>query len=249
MVIAMSGPPSRGLAAHAGELEIRDFPDAEQAALAAAKILAVELGEAIRARGRATLAVSGGSTPGTMLRAFAADWSDWDRLEVFQVDERVAPDGDPARNLTDLHAALASAGEKALAAIRPMPVTAADQSAACADYASLLETAAGRPPVLDLVHLGLGEDGHTASLVPGDTVLEVDDREIAMTGAAYQGRPRMTMTYPILGRARRRLWLACGAGKVDAMRQLLAADPAIPAGSLPQLNSVVFTDGAALGQQ
>lgn len=163
---------------------------------------------------------------------------DWDRADLFQVDERVAPDGDPDRNLTALRENLPNA---ALSRLRPMPVTDDDLEAAAARYEAEL------PKPLDLVHLGIGPDGHTASLVPGDPVLEVTDRLVALTGGEYQGRRRMTLTYPALAAARRVFWLVAGEDKRDALRKLLAADPSIPAGRVEASDAIVFADGAATG--
>jgi 6-phosphogluconolactonase/glucosamine-6-phosphate isomerase/deaminase len=161
-----------------------------------------------------------------------------DGVSVFQVDERVAPDGDPDRNLTQIHAALPGAG---LRRVRPMPVLDPDLEAAAARYAEQL------PERLDLVHLGLGPDGHTASLVPGDSVLEVGDRLVALTAGEYQGRRRMTLTYPALDAARRIMWLISGEGKRDALSLLLAGDRAIPAGRVSAMDGVVVCDRAARG--
>jgi 6-phosphogluconolactonase/glucosamine-6-phosphate isomerase/deaminase len=161
----------------------------------------------------------------------------WEKVTIFQVDERVAPDGDPDRNLTQLQRSLPPGGA---ADVRPMPVTAHDLEAAAAAYAGAL------PDTFDLVHLGLGPDGHTASLVPGDAVLEVSDRDVAVTGA-YQGRTRMTLTYPALNRARRILWLVTGEDKVDALARLRAHDESIPAGRISIENSLVLADAAAAG--
>jgi len=144
----------------------------------------------------------------------------WADVSVFQVDERVAPEGDADRNLTHLRASLP---DEAAGSIRPMPVTDEDLDAAAARYAASL------PEALDLVHLGLGPDGHTASLVPGDPVLEVSDRLVAVTGA-YQGRRRMTLTYAALAAAREILWLVTGAEKREALAKLRAGDPSVPAG-------------------
>jgi 6-phosphogluconolactonase len=161
----------------------------------------------------------------------------WESVTIYQVDERIAPDGDPDRNLTLLQQSLPPGG---VADVRPMPVTAHELEEAAARYAAAL------PERLDLVHLGLGPDGHTASLVPGDSVLEVDDRNVALTGE-YQGRRRMTLTYPPLDRARRILWLVTGDDKIDALARLRAGDASIPAGRIAAANALVIADEAAAG--
>ena len=125
-----------------------------------------------------------------------------------------------------------------------MPVESADLDEAAARYAQTLVDVAGSPPVLDLVHLGLGSDGHTASLVPGDPVLDVTDADVALTGV-YQGRRRMTLTYPVLNRARRVLWLITGEDKAAMLVRLRRGDPAIPAGRVRQDHAVVLADRAA----
>src|SRR5690348_8223691 len=190
--------------------------DADAVARAAADRIAAAAREAVAARGRFVIAVSGGHTPWQMLRALAGEDLPWTKLHFVQVDERVAPSGDSDRNLTHLHASLSS---QPAANIHPMPVEAPDLTKACADYAAVLQSIAGRPPVLDLVHLGLGPDGHTASLVPGDPVLNISDADVALTGI-YQGRRRMTLTYPMLNRARQILWVVTGAEKQAALRRL-----------------------------
>ena len=163
---------------------------------------------------------------------------DWDHIDLFQVDERVAPDADPDRNLTHIRANLS---EVALTRLRPMPVTEEDLDAAATRYEAEL------PKPLDLVHLGIGPDGHTASLVPGDPVLEVTDRLVAVTGGEYQGRRRMTLTYPALAEARKVFWLIAGEDKRDALAKLLAGDPSIPAGRVEAADATVLADEAAAG--
>jgi 6-phosphogluconolactonase len=157
-------------------------------------------------------------------------------ISIFQVDERVAPDGDPDRNLTAIRAALPDA---ALERLRPMPVTEPDLDAAAARYEE------GLPERIDLIHLGLGPDGHTASLVPGDDVLEVRDRRVALTAGEYQGRRRMTLTYPALDAAQRALWLVTGDDKRQALAQLFEGDRSIPAGRVQVREAVVVCDRAA----
>jgi 6-phosphogluconolactonase len=151
------------------------------------------------ARGRFALAVSGGHTPWIMLRALASEDVPWVSVHVFQVDERVAPDGHPDRNLTHLRESLLQHAPLRPEQVHAMPVESSDLGAAALQYEQVLRDFAGSPPVLDLVHLGLGPDGHTASLVPGDPVLEVTGSDVALTGI-YQGRHRMTLTYPVLNR-------------------------------------------------
>jgi 6-phosphogluconolactonase len=163
---------------------------------------------------------------------------DWDHIDLFQVDERVAPDGDPDRNLTQIRQNLPDA---ALVRLRPMPVTDEDLERAAVRYEAEL------PKPLDLVHLGIGPDGHTASLVSGDPVLEVTDRLVALTGGEYQGRRRMTLTYPALADARRVFWLVAGEDKRDALDKLLAGDPSIPAGRVEATDALVLSDRAAAG--
>jgi 6-phosphogluconolactonase len=171
-----------------------------------------------------------------MLALLAADALAGERIDIFQVDERVAPDGHPDRNLTHFREALPGA---ALARLHPMPVLDPDLESAAARYAAQL------PHALDLVHLGLGPDGHTASLVPGDPVLGVRDRRVALTAGEYQGRRRMTLTYPALEAAERLLWLVTGADKRDALARMLAGDPAIPAGRVHGADALVICDHAA----
>jgi 6-phosphogluconolactonase len=225
-------------------MEIKIFPDADAVAQAAAGLLAAEAREAIAARGRFVIAVSGGKTPWAMLRALAEEQVPWSGLEIVQVDERVAPVGHPDRNLTHMQESLLDRSPLRPERIHPMPVERTDLEAGAAEYAQALAALAGAPPVLDVVHLGLGPDGHTASLVPGDPVLDVTDRDVAITGV-YQGRQRMTLTYPAINRARMILWLVTGAEKHEILQRLLAADSSIPAGRVRQDNAVVLADLAA----
>ena len=163
---------------------------------------------------------------------------------MFQVDERVAPDGDPARNLNMLHEALLGSGLLEPDRLHPMPVAHGDPHGAAARYASLLGEHAGDPPVLDLVHLGLGDDGHTASLVPGDVALEAQDSEVCVTGE-YRGHRRMTLSFSALDRARARLWLLTGADKGPMLARLDAGDAEIPAGRVSRAGAVVICDADA----
>jgi 6-phosphogluconolactonase/glucosamine-6-phosphate isomerase/deaminase len=170
-----------------------------------------------------------------MLRALADEDVPWQETAVYQVDERVAPTGHPHRNLIRLLAALPRA---ALGSVCPMPVEEPDLEHAADRYAAEL------PPQLDVVHLGLGADGHTASLVPGDPVLDVRDRPVAVT-AEYQGRRRMTLTYPALDAAREIVWLVTGEDKREAVAQLLAGDTSIPAARISNPRQLVVCDAAA----
>src|SRR5207247_1780473 len=210
-------------------MKLEVFDDADSVARAAAATIAAAARTAIDARGRFALAVSGGHTPWIMLRALAEEDIPWAGVHVCQVDERVAPDGHPDRNLTHLRETLLEHTPLPPNQLYAMPVESPDLDSASKRYAVTLQEIAGSPTVLDLVHLGLGPDGHTASLVPGDLVLDVTDADVAPTGI-YQGRRRMTLTYPMLNRARRVLWVVTGGEKVEMFRRLRDGDVSIPAG-------------------
>lgn len=227
------------------KIDVLANPDA--VAQRAAAMIAQAARDNVAARGRFVLAVSGGRTPWQMLRALSGEDVPWHGVHVVQVDERVAPTGDPDRNLTHLHASLLEHAPLKADQILAMPVEATDLDAAAAAYAKTLCDLCGSPPVIDLVHLGLGPDGHTASLVPGDPVLDVNNVDVAMTGL-YQGRRRMTLTYPIINRARRILWLVTGADKAAPLEQLRDSDPAIPAGRVNQAHASVLADQTAAAQ-
>jgi len=204
----------------------------------AAAVLEAALHERLATASRASLALSGGSTPWQAVERLAGVDLAWDRVDVFQVDERVAPAGDPARNAVELEARLLS---RTQAMAHLMPVERTDLDQAVADYAARL------PPTLDVVQLGLGADGHTASLVPGDPVLDVEDDDVGVTGE-YRGNRRMTLTYPAINRAGLIVWIVTGAEKREAVRALLRGDPDIPAGRIRADRAVLVADRAALGE-
>jgi 6-phosphogluconolactonase len=228
-------------------MKVEVYSDADSVAREAAAIIAAEARAAIAARGVFTMAVSGGRTPWIMLRALARESVPWESVHIVQVDERVAPEGDPDRNLTHLRESLLEQTSLHPEQIHAMAVNAPDLEAAAAQYALVLRQIAGSPPVLDLVHLGLGPDGHTASLVPGDPVLDVTDADVALT-AVYQGRRRMTLTYPIINRSRRVLWLVTGNDKAEMIARLYAGDTSIPAGRVHRDNALILADRAAAGR-
>ena len=231
---------------HGGLLEMEVLPDEGAVALRAARVIAAEARAAVAARGRFALAVSGGRTPWRMVRALAEEEVPWSRVHLFQVDERVAPVADPDRNLTHLRENLLARVALPPAQFHPMPVEQADLAAAASAYARDLEAVAGSPPVLDVVHLGLGADGHTASLLPGDPALEVADADVALAGP-YQGRRRMTLTYPVLDRARLVLWVVTGGEKAGALALLRAGDRSVPAGRVRAVRVLLVADAAAAG--
>jgi 6-phosphogluconolactonase len=221
------------------EPRLEVVPDPEAAAQRGAELIAGSAAGAIAARRSFSLAASGGTDPWEMYGLLPRFEIDWDRIEVFQVDERVVPEDDQERNLKHL---LESLPQPARPRVRPMPVAEDDLEEAAAAYAGEL------PDAIDLVHLGIGPDGHTASLVPGDPVLEVEDRRVALTAHDYQGHRRMTLTFPELERARRVFWLITGEEKRDPLARLLAGDRSIPAGRVEAQDSLVIADQAAAGR-
>jgi 6-phosphogluconolactonase len=225
-------------------VQIEIHPDDDAVARRGAAVVAADLRAAVAARGRFIMAVSGGRTPWQMLRALADEALPWERVHVFQVDERVAPAGDPDRNLTHLRASLLDHAPLPADHIHAMPVEAADLGRAAAQYAETLRDVAGVPAVLDLVHLGLGPDGHTASLVPGDPALDVADADVTTSGP-YQGHLRMTLTFPIINRSRRILWLVTGGEKAEMLLRLRDGDRSIPASRVRRDGALILADRAA----
>jgi 6-phosphogluconolactonase len=225
-------------------MKIDVLPDADAVALRSAEFIADAARDAVAARGTFAFAVSGGRTPWQMLRALGALAMPWGKTHLFQVDERVAPHGDPDRNLTHIAESLLSHVTLPAGHLHAMPVEMLDLAAGAADYARDLATVAATPPVLDLVHLGLGPDGHTASLVPDDPVLEETSAAVALAGP-YQGHRRMTLTFPVLDRARRVLWVVTGPEKVTMLARLARGDRSIPAGRVNSERAVILADVAA----
>jgi 6-phosphogluconolactonase len=227
-------------------LKIEVFENAQAVAEAAAVTIAADARAAVAARGRFTMAVSGGSTPWVMLRALANEDVPWKDVHVFQIDERIAPAGDPDRNLTHLQQSLLENAPLPAQQIYAMPVESADVETAARQYEQTLQGVCGVPAVLDLAHLGMGPDGHTASLVPGDPVLTILNTDVGVTGV-YMGRRRMTLTFPMINRSRRILWLIAGSEKFPMLSRLRAGDTSIPAGRINSENAIVLADRAATG--
>jgi 6-phosphogluconolactonase len=221
------------------------FPQAAQVAARTADYLEQEIRDALTHQKSFSLAISGGRTPWEMLKILSKADLPWQRINLFQVDERVAPDGHPDRNLTQLFQAISGTAMVTQLRIFPMPVLAEDLEEGCRDYIKVLdEVTEGKG--LDIIHLGLGIDGHTASLVPGDGVMEVQDRLVACTQNTYQGRIRMTLTYPLLNGAKQLLWIVTGNEKQEMVQRLLKQDPSIPAGKIRQENALLMVDKAAM---
>ena len=225
-------------------MQIEVHPDDDTVARKAAAVIVADARTAVAARGRFTMAVSGGRTPWQMLRVLADEGLPWERVHIFQVDERVAPADDPDRNLTHLRASLLDDAPLPSDNVHAMPVDAADLDRAARLYADTLRDVAGTPAVLDLVHLGLGPDGHTASLVPGDPALDVTDVDVTTSGP-YQGRRRMTLTFPIIDRSRRILWLVTGGEKAEMLARLADGDRSIPASRVRRDHALILADRAA----
>jgi 6-phosphogluconolactonase len=220
------------------------FSNSEEVAKRAAEFLEEKIRETINTKGSFSMAISGGRTPWEMLKFLSKAHLRWNKINIFQVDEREAPDGHPDRNLSQLFKAIQDSGVETKVNIFPMPVTAENLEEACEDYSKIIYEVTG-DGILDLIHLGMGSDGHTASLIPGDQVCEIEDRDVAMTLAPYQGRMRMTLTYPIINRAKEILWVVTGEEKAEMVEKLLISDPSIPAGNVNSSNAVLLLDKVA----
>ncbi len=217
--------------------DVRRLTSVEDVAAAAAEVIATVARAAVADYGVCAIALSGGRTPRPMFAALRSCDVPWHATTFFQVDERVVASTDSARNLLALREDLATVPVRWVT----MPVNDPDLERAAERYGAQL------PERFDLVHLGLGTDGHTASLVPGDDVLSVRDRLVGLT-KRYQGYRRMTLTYPALARADQLLWIVTGPDKAHALAQLVAGDPAIPASHVVARRSLIIADAAATGE-
>ncbi len=228
-------------------MRIQVLPTADAAAARAADWLRAEIGRGSAQRGRSLVALSGGRTPWRMLRELKRLRVHWHALQVFQVDERVVPANDERRNSRQIADLLVGPDTLPANQFHAMPVERRDLKAGADEYARLLEELCGRPPVFDVVQLGLGADGHTASLVPGDRLLEERDASVGVS-VAYQGVVRMSLTFKVLAAARHRLWLVTGADKATALAQLWSGDEDVPAGRVAREAALVFADAAAAAE-
>jgi 6-phosphogluconolactonase len=226
---------------------IHVFTDEETVAREAAKFIAETVRQDVFARSRFVMALSGGQTPWKMLQILGSEDIPWKAVHIFQVDERLAPAGHRERNFTYLQESMLDHTDVLPEQIYAMPVDHKDLETMAGNYIQTLQRIAGNPPVLDLIHLGMGKDGHTASLVPGDPVLKMMDTDVALTGL-YQGRQRLTMTYPFINRARRILWVITGREKSEMFNRLREADESIPAGCVCRTKTIVITDKEAAGR-
>lgn len=224
-------------------LELEVLPSAALAAERAAALIARNVRDDIAVMGRATLAVSGGRTPIRMLEVLGSESLDWERVDLFQVDERVTPLGHADRNATHTVGALAAAVRSAPASFHWMPVDDDDLETAAGRYAAELRAAAGSPPSLGTVHLGLGADGHTASIFSGSPLF-ASTREVAVT-PEHLGMRRMTLTLATINRARRIVWVVTGRDKTKALAGLVAGDTSIVGSCVRRTSAIVVADADA----
>ena len=228
-------------------MKIEIFDNADLAAQKAADFIASEARHVVALRGRFILAVSGGRTPWKMLRALADKDVPWEGMHILQVDERIAPEGDSERNMTHIRGNLLLHSPLPFENIHAMKVNEDDPEAGADSYAGTIRDLAGPQAIIDLIHLGLGADGHTASLIPGDPVLNLTGKDVAATGI-YQGRRRLTLTYPIINRARKILWLITGSEKNEMFQRFLSGDISVPAGRISREQAIIIADKEAAGK-
>jgi 6-phosphogluconolactonase len=225
-------------------MKVHALPDAEAACREAANFIVARGRQAISAKGRFVLALSGGTSPLPMFAALSAENLQWECVHLFQVDERLVPADSPERNFAGIREHLLAKANIPSGQIYPMPVDLVDPATAAATYAATLRYVLGDAGVLDLVHLGLGADGHTASLLPDDPALE--ERSDVIVSRHYQGYRRLSLSLHIISAARERLWLVTGKGKERALEALLNGDPTLPAGRVPHHHSTLYHSGSDL---
>jgi 6-phosphogluconolactonase len=225
-------------------MKIYVFDNEQNAAQFAASRIAADARNSVAERGSFSVALSGGTSPWPMLAFLAGEDMPWARVHIFQVDERVVPSDDPKWTFAKLRSVLLSRVPLPADNIHPMPVDMDDLQTAAESYERTLTKVLGSPPVLDLVHLGLGADGHTGSLVPQSPDVTNALPEVTVS-PVYEGSRRITLTYSILSRARTILWFVLGEAKASALARLIAGDSTIPAGRIERSRAIVVADKAA----
>jgi 6-phosphogluconolactonase len=222
--------------------------DATQLARRAAERIATAIDLALDERDRCQIALAGGSTPALAYERLGQEHLPWERVDVLLGDERWVPPSDPASNARMIAATLLAQESGRRARFHAVPTEEPTPEASVEAYEALVrQLCPGDPPVFDLVLLGLGDDGHTASLFPGTAATGVNDR--AVTIGAGKGMERITLTAPVLSAARQVVFLVSGEGKRQALARLL--DPAespqrTPARLVqPQATVLVLADAAA----
>ncbi|HEX7061263.1 MAG TPA: 6-phosphogluconolactonase [Woeseiaceae bacterium] len=224
-------------------MKIHIEPDADRLALECAGWMAGQVRLGLAERDTFSLALSGGRGPHGMFEALAREKVPWSRVHLFQVDERAAPADSPDRNLTAIRSLLAERVAIPPGNVHPMPVEQDDLEAAAREYADTLARVLGPGAILDLVHLGLGEDGHTASLLPGDPV--AGSERTVIVSREYGGFRRMSLNYTVLSDARQRVWLVTGTAKSEMLLRAMDGDVTIPAGRIRREDTLFFADQAA----
>jgi 6-phosphogluconolactonase len=215
---------------------VRIFKDGDDLAAHAADLIVRVMQDAIRARGRAMLALAGGSTPqktyGQLAQPARSGQVDWARTYLFFGDERFVPPDDPVSNFAMVERTLLTRVLLPPGHVFPVPTRLGTAAAAAAEYAATLATAfaigdRADPPRFDLILLGLGEDGHTASLFPGAASLRVTDRWVVAGPPGTLPPPvvRITLTFPVLNAAREVVFLVSGENKTVAIHDVLEGQP------------------------
>ncbi len=213
------------------------LPDPDALARHAAELM---LAAARATDGPFTVALSGGSTPKRLYQLLATLPFPWERTHWFWGDERFVPPDDPASNYRMTREALLSHVRVPADHIHPVPTVGLTPHDAATRYESTLRAIlAPERPLFDVVLLGLGTDGHTASLFPGKPMLEERDRWVGATDDP-QGAPRITLTYPALESSRETLFLVAGADKKERLREVLAGDRRLPAARLQPQGALRF---------
>ena len=220
--------------------------DAAELATRAAEWTAERIRRAVEERGSCFIALAGGETPRGCYKRLAQspdrERIPWSRLFVYWSDERQVPLDDPASNYAMAKSAL----------LDHVPIPAEQVFPLVGDPAAAIEKVPRDPaghPRFDIIHLGMGEDGHTASLFPGHSALQYQSAVVAVLNAPKPPPERLTLSLPVLNTARAVLFMVQGAGKQQALERVLRRDPALPASLVQPIDGELtfIVDRAAAG--